>query len=424
MKSGLGQCNGIISLQSCLRKESDEEIAVALSDITRFVAQSCLVLLCVGCATHDRTLIAPSLETYSDFGPVGMPAGVRIFADEEDLTGNAFAAEMRKGLAKSAGRSGLDILALSGGGQDGAYGAGVLNGWSKKGTRPEFDVVTGISTGALIAPFAFLGSDYDGVLKRFFTTTDRQRIARLRVFDALFDGGSLARSTPLENAITKELSDDVLKRIGLEHQKGRRLYVGTTNLDAERPVIWDIGRIASIGTPEANQLARRVILASASIPVVFNPIPIKVTNGEKTREELHVDGGLTQHIFAYPMSFSMHKFLKKKGLSSKKNTIWLVYNKRLEPRYQAQNTGLTHMAARTISTLLRMQAIGEGVFIISLARRDGLRVNALPVPLNFETKSKDLFDRDYMQALFARGRKDGQSGSTWYLDVQDEFSRR
>ena len=368
----------------------------------------CLPLsLLAGCATDFRELAAPSADNYEQFYPVGVPDDVRVFADFEEIHTSKFVSDLRDGLTKRKKSTGLNILALSGGAQDGAYGAGVLNGWSEKGTRPEFDVVTGISTGALIAPFAFLGPDYDGALERFYTTTDTERVADLTVMTALFGGGALATSEPLAHTIEMELKDDVLRAIATEHRKGRRLLVGTTNLDAERPVIWDIGYIATIGTPNAYRLIRKVILASASIPVVFNPIAIKVTDGTVRREELHVDGGLTQHIFTYPRKFDMREVIAALGLSKKQNTVWLVYNKRLEPKYEAQKTDIDLIAERTVSTMLRTRALGDVNVIISLAKRDGLRVNALPIPGDFKAQSDDWFDPAYMRQLFHRGYHDG-----------------
>lgn len=377
-----------------------------------------------GCTIHDRSLLAPPPDTYEAFAPLGVPADVRVFGDVAELDTSAMVEDLRDGLTKRRKSNGLQILALSGGGADGAYGAGVLNGWTQEGSRPEFDVVTGISTGAIIAPFAFLGPKHDQSLQRFYTTTDTERVARGRLVPALLGGGSLALSKPLEASIARELSDDVLREIAAEHAKGRRLYVGTTNFDAERPVIWDLGYLASQGTEEAFALARRVILASASIPVVFNPVPIAVSNGEITREELHVDGALTQQVFSYPVDFDMGRLVSELGLSGRRNTVWIIYNNRLEPLYEVQSTRLIGMAERTLDSLLRAQGLGDVGLVISLANRDGFDANGIAVPLDFDEPKSEGFDPVYMRKLFLRGFRDGASGTAWYRDLDDEFAGR
>jgi hypothetical protein len=167
-------------------------------------------------------------------------------------------------------------LAISGGGSQGAFGAGILVGWTASGTRPEFTLVTGVSTGALTAPFAFLGPDYDDELKHFYTDTSTKDIMIKHSFLTTIEGDSAASTAPLKARIQKAFDDEFIARIAAEHSKGRRLYIGTTNLDATRPVIWDIGAIAASGAPGANALIHEIILASTSIPVAFPPVFIDV----------------------------------------------------------------------------------------------------------------------------------------------------
>ncbi|HEX2656257.1 MAG TPA: patatin-like phospholipase family protein, partial [Xanthobacteraceae bacterium] len=178
-------------------------------------------------------------------------------------------------------------LALSAGGGDGAYGAGVLNGWSRSGQRPTFSVVSGVSTGALIAPFAFLGSRYDRILHERFVN-----VTAADIFEVGETGESLLNTWPLKKLISQSISDELVSEVAAEHQLGRRLFIVTTNLDAERPVVWNMGAIASAPHAEAPKLFRDVLLASASIPAVFPPVYIKVTADSRSFEEMHVDGGL------------------------------------------------------------------------------------------------------------------------------------
>lgn len=374
--------------------------------------------LLAGCAVHNRTQVTPTEATYQQYAPVGVPADIRTFGDVSDANEEQIIAEFKSVFTRRGKTGGLNILALSGGGPDGAYGAGVLNGWTATGRRPEFDIVTGISTGAIIAPFAFLGSDYDAAIRRFYTTTDTKGVAKFRVAAALIGGGALADNAPLERAIAQELTNDIIRQIGEEHRKGRRLIIGTTNFDAERPVLWDVGELAQANTPEAFALVRKVILASAAIPVFFKPVRIAVTNGKTTKEELHVDGALTQQIFTYPSNLPMRRALAESGLADQNNRIWLIHNKRLEPRFHPQSTRLTKMADRTLSTLIRSQGLGDLAFIIALAQRDGLTVNGLAVPHRFEETPTQTFDPAYMRRLYNVGIVDGSDVNAWQTDLQ------
>ncbi|GAA6164367.1 patatin-like phospholipase family protein [Pelagimonas sp. KU-00592-HH] len=382
------------------------------------------VLLVAGCdvARHNREAEAPPADRYEDFQPVGAEWWMRIYEDASD---EDFRELIKYYEAKSGqwpnGRDGLNILALSGGGQDGAFGAGVLHGWSQSGKRPEFDMVTGISTGALIAPFAFLGPEYDDRLKELYTETSTQDIANFDVAGAVFGSGYLASTKPMANAIREHLTPEVLRAVAEESRKGRSLLIGTTNIDAERPVLWDIGAIAEQETPEAYQLIRRVVQASASIPIAFEPVRIPVRLGDIERTELHVDGGLTREIFVYPAALDMRRVLRRVGASGHNNTIWLLHNKRLEKRYAAQDTRLLKMGERTFEMLIRSQSLGNIDTILSLAARDGFRAHLLSIPASFEAKPREAFDRVYMGELFDLGAKYGRDPGSWRRDQQKAF---
>ena len=382
------------------------------------------VLLVAGCdvARHDRTSEAPPADRYEEFQPIGAEWWMRIYEDASDEEFRRLIAyyEAQSGEWPHA-RDGLNILALSGGGQDGAFGAGVLHGWSESGKRPDFDMVTGISTGALIAPFAFLGANYDDQLKQLYTETSTRDIANFDVAGAVFGSGYLASTKPMANAIREHLTPEVLRAIAEESRKGRSLLIGTTNIDAERPVLWDIGTIAEQETPEAFQLIRRVVQASASIPIAFEPVRIPVTDGETIRKELHVDGGLTREIFVYPAALDMRRVLRQVGASGRNNTIWLLHNKRLERRYEAQDTRLLKLGDRTFEMLIRSQSLGNIDTILSLAARDGFRAHLLAIPASFEAKPREAFDREYMGDLFDLGAEYGRDANRWKRDLQKAF---
>ena len=192
-----------------------------------------------------------------------------------------------------------ELLAISGGGANGAFGAGILCGWTAHGDRPKFRLVTGVSAGAILAPFAFVGSEYDPELKEIATTVTNDKVFSARGFFAIFYSDSLTDTAPLVKFLEKYYDRKLLRAVAAEHAKGRRLFVATTDLDAERPVIWDMGAIAAHDTPEALALFRQVILASAAIPALFPPVYLKVKADGKEYDEMHVDGGTTAQVVLY-----------------------------------------------------------------------------------------------------------------------------
>jgi predicted acylesterase/phospholipase RssA len=193
-------------------------------------------------------------------------------------------------------------LSVSGGGSDGAFGAGLINGWTEAGNRPHFKVVTGVSTGALIAPFAFLGPEYDAILKKSYTTVDASAIFIVRSLLSILWSESLTDTAPLKTMVASYIDESVLEAIATEHAKGRRLLVATSNLDAEQPVIWDMGAIASSKDPKRLDLFRTIMVASASIPMVFPPAMIDVDIDGQKYDEMHVDGGVFRNPSRSPAS--------------------------------------------------------------------------------------------------------------------------
>ena len=193
----------------------------------------------------------------------------------------------------------------------GAFGAGLLIGWTKAGTRPEFNMVTGVSTGALSAPFAFLGSDYDEQLKAIYTTISTKDVVAERGFTDIIFNDAMADTEPLRNLLAKFITADVVEAIGEEHKKGRRLFVGTVNIDAGRSVIWNLGAIANSDRPDKIELLHKVLRASASIPVAFPPVIFTVEKNGKNYEEIHVDGGTGSQVFVYPAAINWKLITQK-----------------------------------------------------------------------------------------------------------------
>ena len=305
-------------------------------------------------------------------------------------------------------------LAISGGGADGAYGAGVLVGWSEQGTRPEFTMVTGISTGALTAPFAFLGSDYDRQLQELYTTLDSSSIFdRLSIF-RIIRGDSVVDSAPLSRMLEKHITDQLIADIARQYRRGRSLHIGTTNLDAGRPVIWNIGRIADSGHPDAGGLIRQVLLASASIPGVFPPAYIRVQGPDgSTYQEMHVDGGTSSQMFLYPSRTNWAKLMKLLDVQGTP-TAYLIRNSRVQAEYDPVRERVPDIAARSVASLIRTQGIGDIYRIAAITHRDGVNVELTWIPMTaIRDPGDEVFDPQYMSALFDFGYQRALGGSAW-----------
>ncbi|MCX2983429.1 patatin [Halieaceae bacterium IMCC14734] len=304
-------------------------------------------------------------------------------------------------------------LAISGGGSKGAYGAGVLVGWTEMGTRPQFAIVTGVSTGALIAPFAFLGPEYDQQLKEAYTTLGTDSVIKIgNIFRSLANDG-LMDSSPLTETLNRYVNEEMIKKIAAEHRKGRRLLIGTTNLDAGRQVIWNIGRIADSGHPDSADLIRDIMRASASIPGTFPPVYFTVEANGESYDEMHVDGGVAAQMFLYPSSVSMNEVaetLKVKG----KPHAYLIGNSLVHPQYLPTSPSIYKITRRTISTLTRTQGVGDVYQIYAVANRDGVDVSLTWIPEDaVEEVSNEPFDPVYMSALFEYGYQRALKGEVW-----------
>jgi len=304
------------------------------------------------------------------------------------------------------------MLAISGGGANGAYGAGLLNGWSQAGTRPEFRVVTGISTGAIIAPFAFLGSDHDATLKEFYTRYSTSDLVRLR----LPFSNSFASVKPLERLINRYFNADLLRDITAEYNKGRRLYVGTTNLDAQRLAIWDMGKIASLGDENALKLFRKILLASASIPIAFPPVYMQAQADNEHYDEMHVDGGISKQVFfLYDVLQGVEKALKEKRIDVSKNKyeIYIIRNGYVDSIYKEVPDRIVAIAERTVDTLTTAQSIGD-LYQLYIFARDGRGdFNLAYIPATHVSKAKEAFDPVEMKALFDLGFDEALKGYDW-----------
>ncbi len=304
-----------------------------------------------------------------------------------------------------------EMLAISGGGDKGAYGAGLLNGWTQAGTRPSFKIVTGISTGAIIAPFAFVGSVYDMRLREFYTKYSTKDIIKKR-----FLRNALATANPFKDLIEQNIDDDLIKKVALEYRKGRRLYIGTTNLDIQRLVIWDMGKIASLETPQAMDLFRKIILASASIPVVFPPVILKVQAGDKSYDEMHVDGGVTKQVFfIHEIVQGVEIAAKKKGVDTSKlhYKIYVIQNGFVSPVWKEVPNKLSAIAVRTMDTMTGAQSVGDIYQLYVFTQRTHGDFNLAYIPESHLPEGRELFDPIAMKALFEIGFNQAVQGYVW-----------
>jgi predicted acylesterase/phospholipase RssA len=295
-----------------------------------------------------------------------------------------------------------NFLAISGGGDDGAFGAGLLCGWSVAGNRPEFKLVTGISTGALIAPFAFLGPKYDAKLKEVYTNISPKDVLEERSLTAAIFDDALADNKPLWHLLQKHISAEMLRDVAEEHKKGRILLIASTNLDSRRAVIWNMTKIAASGHPQALDLFRKLMMTSAAIPGAFPPTMIDVQAGGKHYQEMHVDGGTVAQVFVYPPSFHLKENAQKMGIQRERN-LYVIRNARLDPEWSEVERRSLTIAGKAIASLIRTQGIGDLYRIYSTAQRDGIDYNLAFIPPTFNTPHKEDFDTEYMRQLFRTG---------------------
>ena len=304
------------------------------------------------------------------------------------------------------------LLGLSGGGANGAYGAGMLTGWTAKGDRPEFTMVTGISTGGIMAPWAFLGSDYDDVLIQLYTLSSTKDVISKRGLLKGIRSDALADSTPLQELILSLVTDEVIDKISVEHRKGRRLFIGTVNMDSLRPVTWDIGAIADSGQPGSRELIAKIIVASASIPIAFPPVFIDVEANGEIYQEMHVDGGLASQIFVYSSHVKWSKVEKRLGHKDP-TTVLVIRNAKIDPEWVPVEAKVIALAGRSLSSLIRTQGIGDLEEIILAAERDGLGFEMAYIPGDFNEKATEGFDPVYMKKLFDLGYQNVLDGKAW-----------
>jgi len=395
-----------------------------------------------GCATEPVRHPLPETRFEQAIVP-GLPADVRYWGDDPSAAFRDWLTSPEDELGVCC--AGLmdrshNYLVISSGGVEGAFGAGLLVGWTAAGTRPEFQVVTGVSAGAMIAPFAFLGSAYDGTLRDIYSSFSSKDLIERRGVRQALEGDSIMDTAPLRRLIDRYLGDAEIAQIAAEGRKGRKLLIGTTNLNAGRPVVWDLTKIAGSGAPNARHTIGDLILASASVPGVFPPVRIGVESAGVRYDEVHVDGGVTAQLFLGPAGVDWKRVterLRVRGLPQ----VYVIRNARAYPKWTALRTrvsplledsisalsrdplgppawhevepGYSSILMRAMQSMILTRGINDAVQIYIDSHGDDLGFNLAHIPADFTLGSTEFYDRTYMQGLFERGYVMAKDGYPW-----------
>jgi Patatin-like phospholipase len=354
------------------------------------------LMLLSGCASIGRTALPPEVIAHSN--RTAFP-GLRFPAEEASASVAA---------TNNQSDRPYSVLALSGGGPDGAYGAGLLVGWSASGQRPAFDVVTGVSTGALMSPFAFLGSAYDEKLRAIYTGPHIQTILAKGSVVRLIGGPAIYRSAGLRALIDANVDDALLSAIAAEHRNGRRLYVATANLDAQQMDVWDMGAIAALGTSHSKLLFREVLLSAASVPVAFSPVLIETTAGNAALTEAHADATVFSHFYMGAQLFPSDCRSGPRRCAS----YIIVHNKTVaEPATLAFKAPA--VIKRALETVIKANLNTRLLATAQMTRENNIAFRLAYLDVPFPGVSPVNFDLDYMRKIYTLGETAGRRPETW-----------
>jgi hypothetical protein len=377
------------------------------------IAQTLLLSITVlaGCVS-PRTRYPVPESLIESVHVVDMPDNIRMWGDRPTET-------LRQSLADSVRQADLtfgadapvDVLAISGGGSNGAFAAGLLCGWTAHGSRPEFRVVSGVSVGAIIATFAFLGSRYDEQLRELVDGATEDSAFRMRPSTALLLGDSMADNAPLCRYLSRFINDDIMWAVAAEHARGRRLYVATTDLDAGRPVIWDMGAIASSNSPEALQLYLKVIVASSAVPVFYPPSYIEVESGGETYDEMHVDGAVTGQILLYGQALSAREVVR--NASHRRATYYIICNGKFSSDYDPVQPRIRSIGPRSVERMSQAHAVGDLWQAYATCWRDAMQFRLASIPDSVPLPAGSIFDARSAARLFEHGYAVARQGYPW-----------
>jgi len=391
----------------------------------RFLARFLLavsILIITACAKElVRTPVPAELEEVAEV--VDMP-GVRVWGDIpsqefqadivqsiRDEVANLFPRGPNEAFQYSA-------LSLSGGGDHGAFGAGILKGWSESGTRPRFKIVTGTSTGAFIAPFALLGPEYDAALEEVYTQVTADEVYRMKSILGAYWRESLADNQPLRDRVKEYVTDEVIDAIAVAHNNGQRLLIGTTNLDAQRPVIWNMGAVANSKHPEAYAMFRKILVASAAIPVLFPPTFIDVEAEGEFYDEMHVDGGTVGQMFFFGFTIDWRAVLQEISGDQEpidNSVLYTIISGDIDSHYDAVERRLVPIADRVTKTMIKVSAWSALYRMYMHAQIGGYDFKYVSLPKAYKPFTDVPYDPEEMRRMFRIGNKMGLEGDAWLL---------
>lgn len=304
-------------------------------------------------------------------------------------------------------------LAISGGGDDGAFAAGIMVGWTLHGDRPEFKVVTGISAGALIAPFVFLGPRYDSVLRDVSVSIGSKDIFHVRGLIRAIFSDAFADDRPLASLIAKYVTSSLLSAVAEQYERGRDLFIGTTDLDSGQAVVWNMGEIAKSQAPGALKLFRQIMLASASIPGVFPPVMIEVMARGKTHQEMHVDGGVTTEVFLFPASF-INDITADRGTLRRERDVYVIRNGRVGPVWRSVPRRTIIVGRRALDRLLDAQGLDDLYRLQTISREEHEEFHVAYIGDDFSYPPHRAFDAEYMHRVFDYSVGLAAAGGAWH----------
>lgn len=367
-----------------------------------------------GCAVVRRTSCAPpEVARTSGLVPVVPTADEPQVSDTELLKSLADRFRASEYAGPPPGKC-SNVLALSAGGMYGAYGVGVLAGWTATGTRPEFDVVTGVSTGALIATYAFLGSSQDQQMVQVYTSLTRRDVYRKRIVGSVLWSDSVASSEPLQRLIESQVDENVLVCVAKAHAAGRRLYVGTTNLNTRRLVVWDMGAIASSGRPDALELYRKILLASSSVPGFLPPVEFDTTINGRRYKELHADGGATTGIFLRVPSMNASPEGEATNRPLAGSNAYMIVAGKLYADPACTQRRTFQLGQSSLQSLIYSQTRNELFRIYTLCLVSGMKYHLTSIPEEFKVPADAMgFEPEEMQRLYSLGYAAMTGGRAW-----------
>ena len=336
------------------------------------------------------------------------PNAIRTLGPDQRFSTLPSESVARRVRAQRAGQP-VNILALSGGGADGAFGAGALVGLTRSKLRPQFSVVTGVSTGALIAPYAFLGPDWDDQLVEVYTSGRAEHLLHSRGLGALF-GSSVYSGTPLKQLVDRYATDALIQAVAREASTGRLLLVATTDVSTGEPVIWDLGSIAMNGGAGARELFRDVLVASASVPGLLPPVVIRVQEQQALYDEVHVDGTVSVPFFV-PLAFV--EPTRDASDPSHGAVVYVIVDGRLSEQPAPLRLRARSILSRSVSAGLNHMLRTTLELTATDAELEGAQFQFAAIPLAYPEPHSFDFRTQSMRSLFQYGYQCAQAGRLW-----------